>query len=123
MLSEIGWEKFQITPGNFSSCSVHRGDQLLLVLMKDGPPIFLALQVDKVLRVEKARRIGSIIRTTCLANDLGNFRKGSHHSRRALVREVDARGGAFTWWERTADPNGTLVEVGQKLRTNGTADR
>ena len=100
---------------------IHCGNEFLFVLMKDRPPIFLALQVDEVFGIKKASRIGPIIGTPGLTDHLCYFGKRSHHAA-SLVREVDARSGTFAGGQCSAHPNGTLIEVGKKLRPDRTAD-
>ena len=77
MLSAIGWEKPQITPGNLLELAVHGRDELFFVLMKGRPPLFLGLQVDEVFGIEEAGRVGPVIRTPRLTGALGNFGKGA----------------------------------------------
>ena len=67
MLSAIGCEKFQSTPGNLLELVVHRRDELVLVLMEDRPPLVLRLQIDEILGVEEARRVGAVVRAADLA--------------------------------------------------------
>ena len=56
--------------GNLLQLAVHGGDQFVLVLVKDGPPLFLGLQVDEVFGVEEARGVGSVVRPPDLARAL-----------------------------------------------------
>ena len=72
MLSAIGWEKFQSTPGIFSS-SRSMAAISLLVLVEHRPPLFLGLQIDEIFGVEKAGGVGAVVgtadlRTTCVTS-------------------------------------------------------
>ena len=88
--------------------------------MEDGPPLLLGLEINKVFGVEEAGGVRAVVGAAGLAHDLRNFRERGHHQAR-LVGEVNAGGGAFAGRQRAADPDGALVEVGQKLRTDGAA--
>ena len=73
----MGCEKFQTTPGIFSSSRVHGGDQLFLVLMKCRAPLLLGLQIDEVFGIEKAGGVGPVIRPADLTGALGHFGPGA----------------------------------------------
>ena len=92
-----------------------------LVLMEDGTPLFLSLQIDEVFGVEEAGSVGAVVGAAGLADDLRDFRKRGHHQAR-LVREVDAGGGTFARRQRSAHPDGAFVEMGKKLRADGPAE-
>ena len=120
MLSEMGCEKFQMTPGKLLEFLVHRGDQCFLVLMEDGTPLLLRLQIDEVLGVEEAGSVGAVVGPAGLADHLRHFRKRRHDDAR-LVGEVDAGGGPFAGRQSSANPDRAFVEVRQKLRPDGPA--
>ena len=109
-----------MTPGNLGKLLVHGGDQLFLVLVEDGTPVFFSLEVDEVFGVEEAGGIGAVVGAAGLADDLGDLRETGHHDA-GLVGEVDAGGRAFAGRQRAANPDGALVEVRQELRADGTA--
>ena len=64
-----------MTPGNLDKLLVHGGDQGFLVLVEDGTPVLLALQIDEVFGVEEAGGVGAVVGAAGLADDLGDFRK------------------------------------------------
>ena len=70
MLSAIGCEKFQITPGIFSSSRFMAAISFVFVLMEAGTPLFLRLQIDEIFGIEKAGGVRSIVRTPHLAGAL-----------------------------------------------------
>ena len=122
MLSAIGCEKFQIAPGIFLQLRIHRRDQLVFVLMEDRPPFFLRLQIDEVLGVEEARRVGAVVRTADLAghdSDLGKRGEKDSH----LVRHADAFGRAGAGRKRAAHPDRAFVEMRQELRPDRAAEQ
>ncbi len=75
MLSLIGCEKFQMTPGNFSSSLIHGVDERFLILVEDGTPLLLGLKIDEVFGIEEARRIGAIVGAAGLAHHLRHLRE------------------------------------------------
>ena len=75
MLSAMGCEKFQITPGDLFQLAVHGGDQFVFVLMEHGTPFFLRLQIDEVFGIEKASGVGSVVGSAHLAGCHGHFRE------------------------------------------------
>ena len=72
-LSEMGCEKFQTTPGIFSSSRIHGGDEVVLVLMEDGAPLFFRLEVNEVFGVEEAGGVGAVVGAAGLADNLGDL--------------------------------------------------
>ena len=78
--------------GNFVQFATHGGDQFVLVLTKDRPPLLLRLEVNKVFGIEKTRRIRSVIRAPDLAGALEHLGKGTKHGAR-LVCHPDS----FAW--------------------------
>ena len=49
-LFHVVFDRLRKTPdhaGNLVEFPAHRSDQFVFVLMKDGPPVFLLLQIDK----------------------------------------------------------------------------
>ena len=107
--------------GKLLQLLVHGGDQRFLVLMEDGPPLLLRLEIDEVFGVEEAGGVGAVVGAAGLADDLRDLRERGHHDAR-LVGEVDAGGGAFAGRQRAAHPDGAFVEMGQELRADGPAD-
>ena len=55
--------------GHLFELAVHGRDEFVFILLEDGAPFLFGLEVDKVFGVEKARSIGSIVRTTGLADN------------------------------------------------------
>ena len=107
--------------GKLLQLFIHGGDQRFLVLVEERTPLALGLQIDKVFGVEKTGGVGAVVGPSGLADDLRDLGKGGHHQAR-LVGEVDARGGAFAGGQCSTHPDGTLVEMGQKLRSDGAAE-
>ncbi len=68
MLSAIGCEKFQITPGIFVQFAIHGGDQFFFVFVEDRPPLFFGLKIDEVFGIEEAGRIRAVIGASHLAD-------------------------------------------------------
>jgi hypothetical protein len=62
MLSAMGYENPQTTPGIFSSSLSMAAIKLFLVLVKAGAPFFLGFQIDKILCIEETGRVGSVVR-------------------------------------------------------------
>ncbi len=85
--------------------------------MEDRPPLLLRFQINKVFRIEKARGVGSVIRTTHLAGALGDLGEGAKHDA-SLVRQTDTFAGSGTGCESAAYPERTFIEMRQKLRTD-----
>ncbi len=85
MLSAMGCEKFQRTPGNLASSSrVHRGDQLVFIFVEDGAPFFFGLEVDEIFGVEEAGGVGAVVGAADLAGDDGDFGKGGEDDARLV---------------------------------------
>ena len=114
----MGCEKFQMTPGIFSTC-VHGGDERFLVLVKDGAPSFLGLEVDEVFGVEEAGGVGAVVGAD-LADDLCDFGEAGKRMRASSMsaRFEGAGGGG----ERAADPDGAFVEVRKELGADAPGD-
>jgi len=74
-LSEIGCEKFPDHTRNFLEFSIHRRKQFFFVLAKYRTPLFLRLQIDEILCVEKSRRVRAIVGPSHLAPALRNLRE------------------------------------------------
>ena len=119
MLSEMGWEKFQMTPGT-AIAAVHGGDEVVLVLVEDGTPPIFGLEIDEVFGVEEAGGIGAVVGAAGLADDLGDFGKRGHDIAR-LVGEGDAFGGA-AGRQGAADPDGAFVKVGKEFGADEAAE-
>ena len=64
--------------------------------MEDRTPFFFGLQVDEILGVKEASRVGSVIGASDLARALWNFREGTEREAR-LIRHADAFIGACAW--------------------------
>ena len=90
--------------------------------MKDGPPLLFRLQIHEVFRIEKACRVGAVIGAADLRNDLRNFRERGKYDPR-IVRDSHAFGWSGARGKSAARPNRALVQMGQKFRTNHTAER
>ncbi len=78
--------------------------------MEDRPPLFLGLQIDEVFRVEETRGIGSVIGPPHLTGTLPDFRKRTEEDSR-LVCHPDALGWSGAWSKRSANPEGTFIQV------------
>ena len=99
---------------------VHGGDKCVLILMKRRPPLFFLLQIDKVFRIEEARRISSVIWAADLTRGLNNLREaGKKYSH--LVRDTNALAGAGAGCQSATDPKRSFVQVREKLRTDDSA--
>ena len=61
--------------GKLFQLLVDGGDQRFLVLVEDGAPLLLSLQIDKVFGVEKAGSVGAIVGAPGLAHDLRDLRE------------------------------------------------
>ena len=108
-------------PGIFLELAIHRGDQLLFILMKDGPPLVLGLQVDEIFRVAESSGVGSIVGSPGLRDDRGDF--GERGEDIAGLRG-EARPFRVTGAVRqlAAGPNGAFVQMGQELRADDSAE-
>ena len=117
-----GLRKSPVTPGIFSSSRFMAAIRSVLILMEDGPPLFLGFQVHEVFRVEEAGRIRSVIRTPHLAGALRHFGKRTQQYA-GLIREPDpfARPGAGG--KSAAHPERTFIQVRQELGANHAAKR
>ena len=121
-MSSIGCEKPQITPGNFLlKLAVHGGDQVVLILMKHGAPLFFWLQPHEVFGIEEAGMVGAVIGTARLAGAVGRFRKGAKQDP-CLIGDRDAFGGSGALIERAAHPQRALIQMGKKLGTDDSAE-
>ena len=84
-LSEIGWEKFQSTPGTCCSSVIHGGDQIVFRCCGTPRAILDAgQQIHEEFRVVKAAGIAAIIGTADLAHDLLDLGKAGEHEPRAF---------------------------------------
>ena len=107
--------------GDLFEFAIHGGDQLVLVLVEDGAPLLLGLEVDEVLGVEEAGGVGAVVGAAGLADDLGDLGKGGEDDAR-LVHDAQALGGAGGGSERAAHPDGAFVEVRQELGADDAAE-
>ena len=105
----------------FLQFAIHRGDQLLFILMKDGSPLVLGLQVDEIFRVAESSRVGSIVGRPGLRDDLGDLGERGEDIA-GLLGEARAFRLAYAVGHRATRPNGAFVQVGQKLRANDAAE-
>ena len=110
------------SPGIFLKLAIHRGDQFIFVLMKNGPPLFLGLQVHEIFRIAESSRVGSVVGRSGLRDDRGDFGERSEDVARLS-------GEAFPFREtravrhRAAGPNRAFIEMGQELRADDAAER
>ena len=86
----------------------------LLILMEDGAPLLLRLEIHEVLGIEETCGIGAVIGAASLADYLRHLRERGHDNAR-FISEIDARGGTFAGGQRPAHPDRAFVEMGQKL--------
>ena len=117
----MGWEKFQPTPGILLSSAIHGGDQLVLILVEDGAPLFFGLQVDEVLGVEEAGGVGAVVGPAGLADDLGDLGERIQPDAR-LVHDAQALGGAGGGSKGAAHPDRAFVEVREELGADDAAE-
>ncbi len=61
--------------GDFVQLPAHGGDQLILILVKDGPPLVLGFEVDEVFGVVEADGIQAVIGPADAGDDLFHFRE------------------------------------------------
>ena len=107
-------------PGNFFQFAIHGGDQFLLVLVKDGPPLFFGFQADKVLGVEEAGGVGSVIRASHLAGGLHDLgKRGQQHSN--LIRQPDALTRPGAGRQGATHPERAFIQMGQEFRSDSAA--
>src|ERR1017187_9187100 len=85
--------------------------------MKDRPPFFFWLQVDKVFRIAEAARVSPVVRPASLRYHSRNFWKRCKDEA-CLIREPLTFRQARTVGQRTARPDRALVEVRQEFRTD-----
>ena len=84
MLSAIGCEKFQTTPGILCNFAVHGRDQLVFVLDETcGRHCSLGFKSDEVFGIEKAGGIGTVVRTAGLTRALASLRETKQRMSRA----------------------------------------
>ena len=107
--------------GSFFKLAIHGGDELVLVLVEDGPPLLLGLEVDEVFGVEEAGGVGAIVGAAGLADDLGDLGKRGQDEA-GLFGDGEAFGGAGTGSERAANPDGAFVEMGKELGADDAAE-
>ena len=117
-----GLRKIPDDSGDLIRLLAQSRDQLLLVLVEDGPPLLLRPQVDEVLGVEEAGVVGAIIRPSHLAHHFGHFREPGEHDA-GLIHDEDALSGTGTGGQRAAGPDGAFVEVRQEFRPNGASQQ
>ena len=118
----MGCEKFQITPGIFSSSRSMAAISSSLFWWKTGRHLLLGLQVDEVFGVEEAGGVGAVVGTADLADDLVTSGKEASMTRAWFITR-DAFGRAGAGRERAAHPDGAFVEMGQKLGADDAAER
>ncbi len=107
--------------GHLLQLTVHCADEFILVLVKDGTPLVLGLEVDEVLGIEEAGGVGAVVRAANLADDLGDLWEARQHDS-GLVGDGEALGGAGAGGQGTAHPDGAFIEVGQELRSDHAAE-
>ena len=104
-----------------SSSSVHGGDQVVLVLVKDRPPLFLRLQTHEVFGVEKSRMVGAVIRTAGLAGAVGRFGKRAKQDS-GLIGDARCFHWAGALLKRAAHPERAFIQMRQKLGADDAAE-
>ena len=102
------------------SSKVHGRDQVVLVLVEDGPPFFFWLQADEVFGVEESGVVGAVIGTAGLAGALGRFGKGAKDEA-GLVGDADAFIGADALIQRAAHPERAFIQMRQELGADDAA--
>ena len=103
--------------GNLLHLAVHSRDQFLFIFVKYGTPLFLWLQIDKVLGIKKAGCIGSIIRTPHLAPALSDLGERAKHDA-GLVHDSDTLGRPGAGRKRATRPDRALIQMGQEFRAD-----
>ena len=82
-LSDVVFDRLREVPGGARQLfhlAIHGGDQFVLVLVKDRPPLRLRLEIDEVFRVPESAGVGSVIGTSDLRDDLDHFRETTRRS-------------------------------------------
>ena len=108
--------------GNLVQLPLHCAYKCFFVLVKNRAPLLLGFQIHEKLGVKEAGCVRAIVRPSHLAGALGNFRKRAQQNAR-LVRHFSAPGLSGAGRERASHPNGSLVQMGQELRSDGTAQQ
>ena len=101
--------------------TIHGADQLVLVLVEDGPPLILRLQVDEIFRIEEAGRVGAVVGPAHLADHVRDLGKGGQHGAR-FVHDGHALGRPGAGRERAAHPDGAFIQMRKKLRADHAAE-
>src|SRR5215510_11694225 len=85
--------------------------------MKSRPPLFFRFQANEIFRIEETRRVGPVIRASCLTRTCRYFWEGAEQNSRAVHQSY-----AFTrpsaWSESAANPDRALIQMGQEFRSN-----
>src|SRR5690242_10640963 len=89
--------------------------------MKDRPPLLLGFEVYEILGIEEASRVRTVVGPSHLAGSHGHFGKRRQNDA-GLIRDAYALGGSSARSQSSANPNCALVQVGQELRPDHTAE-
>ena len=111
----MGWEKFQNAPGIFLKLAIHRGNQLIFILMKNRPPLLLGLQVHEIFRIAESSRVGSIVGRSGLRDDRGDFGKRRENEPRLSGEALPFRETRAVR-QRAAGPNRAFIQDAAKIR-------
>src|SRR5580704_5577881 len=105
---------------DFFQFAIHGGNQFVLILVKDGPPLILRLQVHKIFGIEKTSGVGAVIRAAHLRDDLRYLRKfREYHT--GLIYNARSFRGTRARSQGSARPYRSFVKMREKFRTDHTA--
>src|SRR5579863_7094387 len=89
--------------------------------MEDGAPLFSWLEINKKFGVEESGGVSTVVGAPGLAGALRDFGERTQDNP-CLIGNADAFVRAGAGGEGTADPERTLVQVGQKFRAERAAE-
>ena len=105
-LSEMGWEKFQSTPGNLLR-SLSMAAISSFFCRELGAPLRTRQQIDKEFGVVEAAGIAAVVGTSDLADDLRDFGKVGQHPA-GLLRQMRCRWRGRCWEQACRAPRSRL---------------
>src|SRR5262249_53486944 len=93
---------------DFLEFPVHRSDKFLFVFVKYGAPLLFRLQPNVIFRIEKARRVGSIIGTSLFTGAFGGLGKRAKQNS-GLIHYPDTFARSSARREGATHPERTLI--------------